>query len=567
MPEQLYTDVAQTTVPGGVAASGTTTITVASSADFPAAVSTTDKEFQAAFVDLGTSPPTVLEYITVRNVSGTTWTIQRATSAASRFPAAARAAGVGVRAVVTATIIGKFLPRNRNPYVDVRDFGVWPTNATESGSTQDSAAGINAAMVAANLSTVENYKRDDVNGSGWTYLPGNRDFRIESILTVPQVTKVIGGNGSGTGTGSPPRIRWHGAAGGTMVEHTTPNQNIVGIHLENLVLDGRSFDGGTNAGYGSGAAKGLRYAPTSSNAAKPDTGCQCVDLWIQNCHGNAFSSESSGMTNWIWTRGRMDSVGTGFYIKASGGVFATIEKMTWDSGGVDARAQHFLFLDGEAETGNGKAYVSLDDLHLELNAVLTQSYIPTGWSPSGADTRGLIRLGVSIDAPSVVQHVLDVKHLWTPQATNKGPLSIFQITSSDLTADNRARHARAVRFTGGAHSPGMSGTSGVTEDSTTAIKLVGGVAAADNIGPFGPGQTNGSRQISTLDYHPRNDVPANEGAIGIHKGRTYIDGLNLPQSATVGAAGGGAALPATPVKYLVVYDDAGNQYKVPAFNP
>jgi hypothetical protein len=134
-----------------------------------------------------------------------------------------------------------------------------------------------------------------------------------------------------------------------------------------------------------------------------------------------------------------------------------------------------------------------------------------------------------------------------------------------LTADNRTRHARAVKITGDALH-GLSGLAADNENSNTVLKLIGGVNAADTY-PFTAGHAQGTKQLAQFSYVPRTDVPQGEGTLSWFKGRTLIDGLNLPQSATVGAAGGGASLPATPVKYLVVYDDAGNQYKIPAYNP
>ena len=372
MPEQLYADVAQTTVPGGVAAAGTTSITVASSGDFPAALSAQDKEFQAAFVDLGTSPPTVLEYITVRNISGTTWTIQRATAAAVRFPAAARAAGVGIRAVLTAAVIARFIPQNRNPYHDIRRYGAVGTNDTTNAGAVDCTQAIVDAMADANLSTTETYKRDDANGSGWTYIPGNRDYKVCNgsipTLQIPQVTKVIGGSGSGIGTGSPPTAALPRRRRRTVAEHASSAVNIVGIHLEHILLDGRSYDHVSAAGYGNGALNLFKYRPTGANAAKPDTGSQFIDVWLHGSHGDGSVNESLGMTNWLWSRGRADAIGGyPFYVRATGGAFGTIEKMTWDPGATAGRSKGFLFLDGEAETGNGKSYFTLDDLHLELN--------------------------------------------------------------------------------------------------------------------------------------------------------------------------------------------------------
>jgi len=289
------------------------------------------------------------------------------------------------------------------------------------------------------------------------------------------------------------------------------------------------------------------------------------DCWFQNFSADAVRLET-GATNYNFLRGRFDTIGGYcFYVEASTHSFyGTISGVTWDNNGRhDNYSKGFIFLDGQTDSGGNKTYVALRDLHLEINGDLTQTYVPTGWSPAGSDTRGIIRLGVSTTAPGGLQHGVYVDHLWIPTASAAAPYSLFQITSANLAADNRPQHAAAVRLSG----QYLHGVGGATAEANGTCKMIGGVNTAEQF-PYGPGATGGSKAVDTFSYHP--NVGFNntmERSVSYFKGRALIDGLNLPSSSTVGAAGGGAALPATPVKYPNVYDEQGNPYKVAAYNP
>lgn len=568
MPEQLFANTASTTITETITA-GQTTLPVASSASFPSAIAAQDKEFRAAFMDDATSPPTVREYITVRNVdSSTSWTVVREAEDSSRFPAGAWASGTRIAHVATAGVLRNLLPKARNVFHDIRDYGAVGSNDTANAGAVECAQPLMDAAEAANESLEETYKTD-ANGTGRVYIPGNRDYKVSSTVAWPINVTMMGGTGTGAGHANPPRFRWHGAVDGIMFETTSTGVNIPGVSVENVMFDGRNGPAAQDAGQGLGAGTAFRFGPdpsTPTAGAKPDTGCQFVDTHIQKLNLNALQFDSNGLTNWVWERGRFDQIG-GYciYIRVNGSAFLNVHDMTWDSGGTNDTAAGFIFFDGEAQTENNKSFCRIANVHLEVNQSLKQTYVPTGWSPTGADTRGLIRFGVSVDMPGVVQHMFSFENVWVPLETGNAPLSFFQITSTPLTVDNRTRHARAVKITGDALH-GLSGLAADNENSNTVLKLIGGVNAADTY-PFTAGHAQGTKQLAQFSYVPRTDVPQGEGTLSWFKGRTLIDGLNLPQSATVGAAGGGASLPATPVKYLVVYDDAGNQYKIPAYNP
>lgn len=99
MPVELLANAASTTLASAVASGATTTFTVASSAGFPAPVAGAS-QFRAVVTNASTG--VVVEYVTVTAVSGTTWTVTRASEDAVRFPAAAIASGALVGQVMTA---------------------------------------------------------------------------------------------------------------------------------------------------------------------------------------------------------------------------------------------------------------------------------------------------------------------------------------------------------------------------------------------------------------------------------------------------------------------------------
>lgn len=108
--EQLANPVETTIAGTGLAAGTTTTMTVASSANFPAVTTGAGTFFRAVITD---AEDTIYEYIKVTNISGTTWTIERATEDSTRFPASARAVGLRVVLVATAQ---SFLKTIRLPH-------------------------------------------------------------------------------------------------------------------------------------------------------------------------------------------------------------------------------------------------------------------------------------------------------------------------------------------------------------------------------------------------------------------------------------------------------------------
>lgn len=94
---EKFANQAETTLITGVNSSATS-IEVAASTNFPAVTTASGDVFRAAFV---AADGTISEYITVTNITGTTWTIIRASEDSARFPAVAQSAGAKIVHVVT----------------------------------------------------------------------------------------------------------------------------------------------------------------------------------------------------------------------------------------------------------------------------------------------------------------------------------------------------------------------------------------------------------------------------------------------------------------------------------
>jgi hypothetical protein len=585
-PDQLFANTASTTITSTITASQTS-LPVASSASFPTAVSAQDREFQAAFLDDATTPPTIREFVTVRNVdSSTSWTVVRAAEDPSRFPAGAWTSGTRIAHVCTAEGFRNLLPKSRSPFHDVRDFGAIGTNDTSNAGAVDNTQAFYDAADAANACIQETFKTND-NGTGIVYVPGNRDFKVGAATPTqtpspvdgagccewPVNVRMIGGTGTGHGTAHPPRLRWHGPAGGMMFSSRTTAANLPGIHIENVKFDGRSIDGsptgGANvAGYGNGAATWWTMGGVSGSGGKLDTGCDMTDVHVGSFHGDAFRIEN-GATNGSWLRGRFDQIGGyAFYFHVATGVFYTIMDMTYDNAlanDPDGRSKGFVHIDlSDQAANNSKCWLGLHDLHLEVNGGLAQTYVPTGWTPVGTDTRGLIRINVNVVTNGMVQAVIEYNHIWIPIDPAATPFSIFQFTSADLTGDYRNRHAVSARIVGGTIH-GLANGSSNNQDSAGACQLIGGVNAADSY-PFIPA-SNGVRQVNRLTYQPNPiTVPSNERGVSFHNDPQYFKRLHLPVAGTT-ATGGAGTLPANPVGFLTVYDEtAGTARRVPYYS-
>jgi hypothetical protein len=448
------------------------------------------------------------------------------------------------------------LPASDSLYHNVLHYGAVGTNDTSNVNAVDCTQAFVDAADAANLCIQETLK-SDLNGTGLVLVPGNRDYKMTATIQWPENVRMIGGTGTGSGVAHPPRIRWHGDAGLTMFQHRTTNPNIVGIHVNNIKFDGRSADGSGYAGYGNGAATAWAFGPVTpgGSGGKIDTGCDFTDVHIGNCHGNAVVIDQ-GATNWSWMRGRIDQIGGyAFYLLARHGFYGTIADMTYDNWAMsdpshNGRSKGFLFIDGEgAQAGDTKAWIGLHDLHLEVNGGLAQTYVPTAWSPTGCDTRGLIRLGVSPDNPNVVQHVIEMDHVWVPVNPATNAFSVFQMTSTDLTTDQRVRHASAARILLGSDHALSNGSSS-SQDSAGAVKLIGGVLDEDNY-PWMP-STNGVRQPDLVRWAPEalvSGFPANERSVVYFHGRNVATSWEYRNRATA---------PGTPDMGPVVYGSSGD---------
>lgn len=100
--QELFANNAESALASGITSTGTSiTLVTGEGARFPAAVTGTS-QFRAVLVD-GT---TIVEYVTVTNRAGDVLTVTRESEDATRFPKAARLAGVKVIAIASATALG-----------------------------------------------------------------------------------------------------------------------------------------------------------------------------------------------------------------------------------------------------------------------------------------------------------------------------------------------------------------------------------------------------------------------------------------------------------------------------
>lgn len=99
--QELWANNAESALASSITSTGTSiTLVTGEGARFPAAVTGTS-QFRAALVD----GSTIVEYVTVTNRSGDVLTVTRESEDSTRFPKAARAAGVKVVDVVTAAVL------------------------------------------------------------------------------------------------------------------------------------------------------------------------------------------------------------------------------------------------------------------------------------------------------------------------------------------------------------------------------------------------------------------------------------------------------------------------------
>lgn len=389
MPEQLFANVASTTLASGIT-SVATSMTVVSSANFPAADSLTDRRFHAAFVDSAV-PPNILEYIAVTQVTGTTWTVERAAEDAARFPAAARGSGVRVIMVVTRGVLESFERRSRTVGHNILDFGAVGNSNHNSGGGADDTLAIQAAQD----------ESQATGGYGLVIYPGSRSYRITStIMGTPDPSKSsnwqigLGAFGAGQGVALP-NIVWDGAVDGTMHNTQNSGNNIPAALFRNLRYAGRNI-----------AATAIRMGPSASNNAKLDSGTGLDEVWMAALTGDAFRSEGIGATN-FWIRGgRWDRIqGYAVYMRVASQTLLSIRDVTWDATDVTLTdfAKGFMHLDASGGGDTAWVHCRLDTIHPESGGLKETNASGT----TAGDKRGIIACSIN-SATQRVQFQFDM---------------------------------------------------------------------------------------------------------------------------------------------------------------
>lgn len=470
MAEQLFANVASTTLAASITsatAGATDTWTVVSSANFPAANAVLDQQFRAALVDTAT-PPNILEYIAVTQVTGTTWTVTRAVEEPTRFPASARASGTRIVMVVTRGVLESFERRTRTVGSNVLDYGAV-------GNSSHSPAG---SMGNDDTTAINNAQVDAQAASGLVLYPSPRTFGITStILPAPDPSKSpnwqVGMGAAAYGqVVLLPNLAWYGASGGTMMNTQASGGNIVGALTRALRFAGRDL-----------ANTGLRLGPTSTNAAKLDTGTGLDYVVFAGMLGDAVRIEGLGATNWWCRDGRWDRIqGYGIYTRVASQTFMAFEHLTWDaidvtSHGVDF-AKGFLHLDASEGTDTGLARVAFRSFHPESGGLKVTN--ASGTNP--ADQRGIIACTAAL-ACKRVQFDFELSHIQCLgfDSLDASHSLIQMLGGSDTEANNEIMRSPRLSVNGRI----MDGFGG---DGTAALGQlipIGGI-------PTGHKQTNGN---------------------------------------------------------------------------
>lgn len=380
-----------------------------------------------------------------------------------------------------ANVWAHFIRQNRTP---LGEEGHVMFNAQAFGSIQDAEDAAYAAH-------------------GAVYFPGatyNVSSTINRHLGVPWI-----GEGSCSTMGQLVRLLWTGAAGGTMVSTTTAStdHNISGTWTQGIC-----FHGNNSAAYGYRFLKGGGTPGDGTYEGKLDSW-----TWFDNCAWNGattygLSVETDGCTNFSITRSRWDYCGSyGMYVKNYGGVFMTVDDITFDSS--TSAADGLFYFDSTAAADNSKCYLGLYNMHPEVNGAFNETYT----DGTGAERRGLIRFGVKPGAVGGVQFDVDAAHIWVAIAPAAESFAIFQIMGGTATQNEQAMRL-SVR-----HLHGINRWSSNTKES----HLVGGVSA----GYCWPYEgAAGTKQVT--DFHMnRQDTTATEAAKSVTVGHIQVDNLEI----------------------------------------
>jgi hypothetical protein len=488
VPEQLFANVASTTLTGSITSSQTS-VTVNSSANFPSASSINDREFRAAFVDTAT-PPNILEYVAVTQVTGTTWTITRGVEDPSRFPAAARASGTRLMMMVTRGVLESFERRSRTVGHNVLDYGAVGNSSVATFDVgNDDTVKIQDAI---------NDARSSV-GQAVVIFPGRKTYSITDTLIgatgTQQAVQMVGiGSLRGDGIIGLPTIVWNGVDNGTMVSYGTTNPNITGALIRNLNIRGVGpVDNNTTDLPG----KILRFWHESGGIAKVDSGSGLDEVWLVKCKGNAISVEGGGLTNWWIRGGRWDQIdGYALYVAVKSQSILSVRDVTYDNWGAnfDGHSLGMAHFDGTNGGATALMFAHFDTFHPEVNSdpidIEAGATLP-------CDRSGLIVCSIDPTQQRLMHNITITNSMLQGGSIKSRSLVLMQ---GGTTAQRKARLSVSARNIRGFNGLGNSSA------ATNVIIPIGGIPDADkspynvgqytrlDFGPGGSGDTFGTEQ-------------------------------------------------------------------------
>jgi hypothetical protein len=294
----------------------------------------------------------------------------------------------------------------------VTDYGAVGNSNSLSGGGNDDTSAIQAAYTAAAA----------VGGNPVVIFPGRRAYRITSTISIPAGTQSYGLGGiSPIGNFRPTQLKWDGVGfanpASIMFDIAGSDGYASQTQFHNLTL-------GPVNNHPTGAGIAIRFG----SAARPDSGCEIHNVWIQDFKTCGIRFDG-GSTNLLIDSGRFDVIdpGYGIYVDLSGGSSfqARITGNTNYVGGSSSNGSGFLFVDGEAATTGAGSFITIDGFHTEINQPLIETYA-AGANPY--DRRGVIRLGCNTGVAGIL-HQLCIRGWFNGQSGGLPSYSAIQLTA------------------------------------------------------------------------------------------------------------------------------------------
>ena len=316
---------------------------------------------------------------------------------------------------------------------NVLEYGaVGDSNHTSAGGTDDTLA-IQAAYDAAQAT----------GGFGVVVFPAGRTYRItDTIETLPDVSKQstwtwgVGSRGSVHGV-MLPNIVWDGAAGGTMFNVESSGPNTQSALFRNVRFAGRDI-----------ANTAIRFFPTSTNAAKLDTGTGLDEVHMGAFAGNGIQCDGAGATN-FWIRGgRWDRIaGYPLYMRLASQTFLSIRDVTWDlNTPVSPGGQGFVHFDATGGGSTARVMCHFDSVHVESGTATMAETDAAG--ETAADKRGIIACTIDPSSPFLQFYITMTNFQILGKNSSTTSHSLVQMLGGTTTERRRRLSFSARNVTG-----------------------------------------------------------------------------------------------------------------------